>query len=377
MSTPLGELSPGQFLESYWQKKPCLIRNAFPAFEPMLDGDDLAGLACEELVEARLVLGTYEASDWSVRHGPFVERDFAGLPATGWTLLVQDVEKHYAPLQEVMRHFNFIPGWRIDDLMMSYAAEGGSVGPHTDQYDVFLLQAEGRRRWQIAQDYAPELLPDCPLNVLQQFEPEQEWVLETGDMLYLPPGVAHHGIALEPGMTWSIGARAPSGADLLQALGEWLAFSPGDGGRYVDPDLQPAGRAGEIDSLALQRLRELMLGPLEDSTSLGCFLAAFTSRFRLAHEPMPPETQIDARGVLQALTRGAEIMRNPWTRLVWVELDDSAQLYAAGTAYPCSVSLAETLCGMGPITPSRTSLDNAGLETVTALVNAGHLLLID
>jgi len=149
MSAPLGKFSTQQFLEEYWQKRPCLIRQAIPDFKSLLDGDDLAGLACEEMTESRLVSGTYEAQDWNVSNGPFGESDFAALADANWTLLVQDVEKHYAPLQALMQQFSFIPQWRIDDLMISFAATGGSVGPHVDQYDVFLLQAEGKRLWQI------------------------------------------------------------------------------------------------------------------------------------------------------------------------------------------------------------------------------------
>ena len=184
MTKPLGELSPNQFLSEYWQKKPCLIRRAFINFEPLLDGDDLAGLACDEMAESRLISGSFEAADWEIRHGPFCEADFSSLPEENWTLLVQDVEKHYAPLQMLMQQFSFIPNWRLDDLMISYATRGGSVGPHVDQYDVFLLQAEGRRRWQVAEQFEPELLENCALNVLRGFTAEQEWVLEPGDMLY-------------------------------------------------------------------------------------------------------------------------------------------------------------------------------------------------
>ncbi len=375
MSAPLGQLTTGRFLEEYWQKKPCLIRQAFPGFEPVLDGDDLAGLACEEMAESRLVSGTYDAADWSVRHGPFEERDFATLPEDNWTLLVQDVEKHYAPLQELMQQFSFIPGWRLDDLMISYAATGGSVGPHTDQYDVFLLQAEGKRRWQIAHDYDPELLPGCPLNVLRCFKPEQEWVLEAGDMLYLPPGVAHHGVALEPGMSWSIGARAPSAADLLQGLGEWLAFTDDDGGRYVDPELQRVARAGEIDAGALQGLRDLMASKLDDSDGLHQYLAAFMSRFRLANEPVPQPKAMQEPEVLAALQQGATLMRNPWTRLAWIETSDGACLYAAGQHYECSIALAEVLCHRASPSLDADKLDHAALQTLTKLINAGHFLI--
>ena len=375
MSSPLGNLGADQFLAEYWQKRPCLIRDAIPGFEPLLGGDDLAGLACEEMSDARLVTGSFEASDWAVRHGPFDESVFAELPEENWTLLVQDVEKHYAPLQELMRQFNFIPNWRLDDLMISYAADGGSVGPHTDQYDVFLLQAEGRRRWQIARSFDPRLLEDCPLNVLKEFEPEQEWVLEPGDILYLPPNVAHHGIALEPGMTWSIGSRAPSGADLLQGLGEWLAFTADEGGRYADPDLAPARRAGEIAPEALDGLRELMRSGLEKSESLDNFLGTFMSRFRLAHEPVPPPEPVSQDELLVGLQRGQELLRNPWTRLTWVRHSTGARLFAAGQPYDCSVWLAESLCESAQIRLSIDRVDESSLDTIARLINSGHFVL--
>jgi len=375
MSTPLGEISPGQFLAEYWQRKPCLVRQALPGFKPIVDGDDLAGLACEDMAESRLVRGSFEAADWSLEHGPFKEDTFKELPGENWTLLVQDVEKHYAPLQELLHQFSFIPNWRLDDLMISFAATGGSVGPHTDQYDVFLLQAEGKRRWQIASDYDPELLPDCPLNVLRSFTAEHEWVLEPGDMLYLPPGVAHHGVALEPGMTLSIGARAPSAADLLQGLGEWLAFSADEGGRYADPGLQPVSRPGEIDRQALQGLQEMMRSKLDDADTLNDFLAAFMSRFRLANEPAPPPVATAREDVAAALTNGATLMRNPWARLTWFESSGGARLYSTGQAYDCSVALAEALCGSIYPRIDPDKLGEASLEVIASLVNTGHLLI--
>ena len=375
MSVPLGNFSPEQFLEEFWQKKPCLIRQAIADFKPLLDGDDLAGLACEEMAESRLVKGSVKAADWTVAHGPFSDADFSALPDKNWTLLVQDVEKHYAPLQALMQQFSFIPNWRLDDLMISYAATGGSVGPHIDQYDVFLLQAEGTRRWQIAQSFEPELLEGCPLNVLQQFTSEQEWVLEPGDMLYLPPNVAHLGTALEPGMTWSIGSRAPSGADLLQGLGEWLAFSADEGGRYSDPDLKPTRRAGEIDPQALHGLRRLMQARIEDNEGLDDYLAAFMSRFRLAHDPVPPPDLTNPESLRKALQNGSKLFRNPWTRLTWIENLKGARLFAAGHPYDCSIWLAETLCEWEQPRITANMLDRASLDTLTRLINNGHFLL--
>lgn len=375
MTAPLGPYTAEQFLEEYWQKQPCLIRQAIPGFTPLVDGDDLAGLACEEMAESRLVTGTQDAQDWTLTNGPFSESDFASLPDKNWTLLVQDVEKHYAPLQALMQQFSFIPQWRLDDLMISYAATGGSVGPHVDQYDVFLLQAEGKRCWQIARSYDPDLLEGCPLNVLKQFNAELEWVLEPGDLLYLPPNVAHHGIALEPGMTWSIGSRAPSSADLLQGLGEWLAFADNEGGRYTDPDLQGVSRAGEISQEALQNLRKLMLSAIESNRNIDNYLTAFLSRFRLAHDPMPPPTLIRPDKLLKRLKDGVSLYRNPWTRLCWVEHSKGARLYAAGQSYECSVWLAEALCEWEQARIRADMLDQSSLDTLTSLINDGHFLV--
>ena len=375
MSTPLGPFTPAQFLAEYWQKKPCLIRQAFADFEPLLDGDDLAGLACEEMAESRLIIGSFEAEDWQVKHGPFDEADFSTLPEENWTLLVQDVEKHYAPLQALMQQFNFIPNWRLDDLMISYAVTGGSVGPHIDQYDVFLIQAEGKRRWQIAETFEPGLLEDSPLNVLNNFSAEQEWTLETGDMLYLPPNVAHHGIALETGMTWSIGSRAPSGADLLQGLGEWLAFADDEGGRYSDTTLKPATRAGEIDSEALRGLRELMQARIDGSESLNTYLATFMSRFRLAHEPVSPPENMMPGAILTAMQDGEKLLRNPWTRLTWIETSSGALLFAAGQRYDCEPWLAEALCESQQPRINMRALNSVTLDTLTRLINNGHFML--
>lgn len=375
MSAPLGPFTPEQFLAEYWQKKPCLIRQALPGFEPLLDGDDLAGLACEEMAESRLIIGSFEAEDWQVKHGPFDEADFSTLPEENWTLLVQDVEKHYAPLQALMQQFNFIPNWRLDDLMISYAVAGGSVGPHIDQYDVFLIQAEGTRRWQIAETFEPDLLEGSPLNVLRSFTAEQEWVLEPGDMLYLPPNVAHHGVALDEGMTWSIGSRAPSGADLLQGLGEWLAFADDEGGRYSDANLKPAKRAGKIDSEALHGLRELMQARIDGSDSLNTYLATFMSRFRLAHEPVPPPESMISGAILAALQDGEKLLRNPWTRLTWIETSSGALLFAAGQPYDCEPWLAEALCESQQPRINVNTLNGDVLDTLTQLINNGHFML--
>ena len=372
MKPPLGAVAAEEFLQRYWQRQPLLVRQAFPGFEPELDIDDIAGLACDDMAEARLVSGRFPEHDWRVRYGPFGERELSALPDRDWTLLVQDVEKHYPPLRALLERFDFLPRWRIDDLMVSVAAPGGSVGPHVDQYDVFLLQAQGRRRWQIAERFAPALLEGAELNVLQSFEAEQEWVLEPGDMLYLPPGVAHHGVALDAGMTWSIGMRAPSAADLFQAFGEWLADGHGEGTRYTDPPLSAAADANELDAAAQARFRDLAAG--EPATGpFTEFLGHFLSRYRLAHEPAPPESAIDEAALRDELAAGVALRQNPWTRMLWIRINSQAAVFAAGKRYACSQETAAALCD-----PRRLAIASEALRepaVTCALVNDGHLYL--
>ncbi|NND45707.1 MAG: cupin domain-containing protein [Xanthomonadales bacterium] len=376
MNAEPGALLPGRFLEEYWQKQACLVRGALTDYQSPLDGDDLAGLACEAWAESRLVQGRYPEPGWTLRHGPFEEDDFAGLPESHWTLLVQDVEKHFPPLQSLLTHFDFLPSWRLDDVMVSYAARGGSVGPHVDQYDVFLLQVQGERLWQIASSFDPELLDPCPLNILKRFEAEQEWVVRPGDLLYLPPGVAHHGVALDECMTFSIGLRAPSTADLLLALGESLGSREDGLGRYADPDLRP-GPAGLIDAAALDRLRTMVASSLEDDGALREFSGRFLTRFGLALEPANPEPDLDPASLAQALRDGARLVRNPWTRLAWTRHGKGARLFAAGEAVLCSAELAERLCRNPEPELFSSALSGEDLDAILWLVNRGHLLLED
>jgi 50S ribosomal protein L16 3-hydroxylase len=373
------ERFPENFLRDYWQRNPLLIRQAFPEFTAELDIDDIAGLACDELAESRLISGSYPEHDWALRYGPFSEQDFDKLADRNWTLLVQDVEKHYPPLQSLLETFSFLPSWRIDDLMVSVAAPGGSVGPHVDQYDVFLLQATGRRKWQTASSFDPTLLPDCELSVLKSFEAEQEWVLEPGDMLYLPPGVAHHGVALDPGMapcmTWSIGMRAPSSADILQSLGEWLATNGEEGERYRDENLAAELHAGEIDTTAIEGLRKLVNRAASDEAGFRAFTGGFLSRYRLAHDPAPPEHQIDIKALYQDLGRGAQLRHNPWTRLLWLQTKSGAALFAAGEEFHCSRHLAQAICSKPVGLVAGTVMSDEAADLVCELLNRGHLYL--
>ena len=365
----LGNLPVKRFLGTVWQRKPCLLRQVFPGFEPELEANDIAGLACEEGVEARLVTGSYPQHDWTVRHGPFDERTLRRLPASNWTLLVQDVDKHYPPLRRLLANFGFLPSWRVDDLMVSVAAPGGSVGPHVDQYDVFLLQASGRRRWDINRSFDPACVPDIELKVLHRFEPEESWILEPGDVLYLPPGIAHHGVALDEGMTWSIGFRAPSQADLFLAYGEWLAQEQAEGRRYTDAPGFAVDAPGEIGAGARARL----CGLLRPDRDADRFLGRFLTRYRLAQAPQPRRRSISASQLRQRLQRGAILRRNPWTRLAFIAGGSAATLFAAGEEFHCRAEDATLLCAADAFRGDGEPCPPPQLELLVRLVNAGHL----
>ncbi|WP_353139105.1 cupin domain-containing protein [Limnohabitans sp.] len=217
--TLLGGISPAEFMTTYWQRKPLLVRQAIPEFKPLLSRPELFELAQKNEVESRLVMGTNGGQrDWQMQRGPFKRRAIPKLTERDWTLLVQGVDLHDDRVADLMAQFRFIPDARLDDVMISYATQGGGVGPHFDSYDVFLLQAHGQRRWRIGRQKDLSLVPDMPLKILANFKPEFDWVLNPGDMLYLPPRYAHDGIAQDECMTYSVGFRVPQTGDLAREL---------------------------------------------------------------------------------------------------------------------------------------------------------------
>jgi len=242
--TLLGGISAETFLKEYWHKKPLLIRGAIPNFEGFLSPNELAGLACEEDVQSRLI--STVKKQWKLEQGPFAEKRFAKLPERDWTLLVQSVNHHLPEANDLLQQFNFIPYARLDDLMVSYAPDGGGVGPHFDSYDVFLLQGCGQRLWRISEQQDLSLLEGAPLRILQNFKTEQEFTLSAGDMLYLPPHVAHWGIAIGDCMTYSIGFRAPSAQELVGEFLNYLQEHRTFSGMYADPDLAVQAHPAEI-----------------------------------------------------------------------------------------------------------------------------------
>lgn len=250
----LGNITPAQFLRDYWHKKPLLIRQAIPGFQPLLSLAALAELATKNHIESRLI--TLADGQWSMQHGPLD----ALPPATQreWTMLVQGVNLVDKRADALLRQFRFVPDARLDDLMISYASDGGGVGPHVDSYDVFLLQAHGKRRWRIGAQKDLSLVDGLPLKILANFTPTEEFVLEPGDMLYLPPQYAHDGVAEGECMTYSIGFRSPSYQELGEAFLQFMADSIDLPGRYADPALEPAKSPAEIPRHMLATIAEEM-----------------------------------------------------------------------------------------------------------------------
>ena len=274
--TLLGGLTVNEFLRDYWQKKPLLIRQAVPGFKGLLDPQQLIELACVPDVQARLV--TCQRKQWKLRHEPFEPADFEGLSRKGkWSVLVQGVN-HFLPKgAELAKQFNFIPHARLDDLMVSYAPKGGGVGPHFDPYDVFLLQGVGHRRWQISTQKDRSLVEGAPLRLLQNFKVEQEWVLEAGDMLYLPPQCGHNGIAEDDCMTYSIGFRTPWYQELAEQFLVYLQDRIEIDGIYADPDLKVQKHPSEISADMLQQvgraIRKVKWDVEDIANFLGCYLS--------------------------------------------------------------------------------------------------------
>lgn len=293
LQTLLGGLSVEEFLRDYWQKKPLLIRQAIPGFKGLLEPQQLIALACTDDIQSRLI--TQYRGKFALHHAPFTPDDFADFGKAKWTVLVQGVNHHLAEASELLKRFNFIPHTRLDDLMVSYAPKGGGVGPHFDSYDVFLLQGKGRRHWQISTQADRTLIADAPLRILKDFRAEQEWSLEAGDMLYLPPHCAHNGIAEDDCMTYSIGFRTPSYQELAEQFLVYLQDRISVAGMYADPGLATQRHPSEISPAMLdqvaQAIKQIRWDREDIANFLGCYLSEPKPHifFDPPARPMSPE----------------------------------------------------------------------------------------
>ncbi len=376
---PLG-MPVERFLRDYFHKRPLLIRNAFPGFETPVMPEDLAGLACEDGVLARLIEHDRADDGWKVRTGPFAEADFPGMPDHDWTLLVQDVDKWHPDVRVLLEKFRFLPRWRIDDIMISFAATGGSVGAHVDHYDVFLLQAWGHRRWMIDSSVAmgrkaPDLSfrDDVDIKLLRTFAPTHDWVLAPGDMLYLPPLVPHHGVAEDPCLTFSVGLRAPSSAELIGDYLDTLIEDADEAVRYHDEDLQAPADPYQIDDAAMRRAIEALNAlRMNDADKLGDWFGRFITTYRASGEVAPPPELPERAEVEAAFGQGLTLERFPWARLAWRKASKGATLFCSGLALPVGIADARLLAPAETVDGQLYArLSAKGRDAVWALVQAG------
>jgi 50S ribosomal protein L16 3-hydroxylase len=320
------EITDDTFLSEYWQKKPCLIKKAFNEFEAPLSPDELAGLSLEEDVESRLVIHhPNQVPSYTLQNGPFTEETFQALPELNWTLLVQGLDRLIPEIQTILSHFNFIPRWRLDDVMVSYATIGGGVGPHFDHYDVFLYQAQGARKWSLSTKHCDEnnYLEDADLRIMKTFEVEQEYTLEEGDMLYLPPHVAHDGVALNDDcMTYSFGYRRYQGSELLDNFCEYLQESNISSPLYDDPNWCEVKQTAAIPQSAVINAKKLLVKMLDDEAELSkCFGRFVTQCDRQAElllpEPLSNDEMTSHKDLLVELKDHASLYHHPACKMAY------------------------------------------------------------
>jgi len=384
-STLLGGRSPAEFLDTYWQKHPLVVRDALPDFESPLTPNELAGLACEDGVESRLILKEGGDYPWELRHGPFAPEDFTELPQTHWTVLVQEVDRLIPEVGALLDRFRFLPDWRLDDVMVSYAPTDGTVGPHIDNYDVFLIQGAGHRRWEIGTTPVEneEIVPDLDVRILDQFDADEEFVLGPGDLLYLPPRIAHHGVAADDDcMTYSVGFRAPTHRDLVGDFLQHALEQIDPDARYSDPDLTPVEHPGALNDDARTKVRDLLYGLIDDNDTVDRWLGRYLTRPTRDRAAVPPRRSVSADALTDALQQGTALRRGPVAHLAFLEHDDgTATLFVNGEAR----SLDDALAYAAPLVTGRRHIpadtltphldDEAFVTLLTDLVNEGVLEL--
>ena len=367
----LGNISIDTFLREYWQKKPLLIKQAFPNFQSPVSADELAGFALEDEVVSRLAIENPHTEAWTLEHGPLPEDRFEDLPASHWTLLIQHADSLDEDVNALLQAFRFIPNWRLDDIMISYAPDKGGVGPHFDYFDVFLLQAEGQRRWRIGQrcDESSQLKPDLPMKVLESFDTQEDWIVEPGDLIYIPAQVAHWGEAIEESITYSIGFRAPSHAEFALDFTQDYASKLYEHHRYTDPDLSHNADAGEIPDSAIRQFQAILETMSQDKQMIAEWLGKASTQLKQA--PLAFETPATE----DAYEAGYPLALSPYCRVAYVRLPDASsedgsriQCFIDGDAFFCSLSFAKLLSNYDTFTRDIT--------TTSSCANDDHKLIL-
>ena len=344
---PLGSLSPEEFLKEYWQKKPLVILQSLPNFQCPITAEELAGLSCEEEVSSRIILEKDGEHPWQPIFGPMDDEVFEKLPKTHWTLAVNDLEKVVPELAWMSDLFGFIPDWRFDDLMSSYAADQGSVGPHFDLYDVFIIQGTGKRRWQIS---TAEVTPDnqvegSPLRIQKDFNAEQEWILEPGDMIYIPPNVSHHGVSLGESISFSVGYRAVSHADLLNDFIAHITHELPPKLTYEDADLKTQAHSSEITAEAINRVKQIFKTYLDSEHSeITRWFGRYMSDPKSEYTEAPDEPIESISEITDEIKNGIKLYRHPASRFAYTTDNGNILLFIDGNDYSVSINFAEQLC---------------------------------
>lgn len=319
----LGKLSQQKFLKHYWQKRPLLMKGALKPFPEVITPEELAGMCCDDGIESRLIIEKGGKTPWELKRGPFKPSIFKKLPKSHWTVLVNGVDRHIPQVHALLDEFSFIPFWRMDDIMISYAVDQGNVGAHVDNFDVFLVQAAGKREWMIEDRprLTDDYVPDLPVRLLKDFDPTHSWVLEPGDILYLPPRFPHHGVAQgDRCMTISIGFRAPTVTNLLDSALSRALLDIEETARYSDPDLAPQ-RPGEISPHAIRKLQNLIRENLTSEEFLTSWFGTFST------EPyddiqVTKSRRLSSDKIRKALARSRAIVRTEGCRLAYLEQKD-------------------------------------------------------
>ncbi len=345
----LSNFDADTFLREHWQRKPLLIKNALPDFKDPLSPEELAGLALEEDIESRII--EIKADGWDFQQGPFADADFDR--SHPWTLLVQAVDHHVDEIAELKQLVSFIPNWRFDDVMVSFATAGGGVGPHYDNYDVFLLQGQGSRTWKLGQVCSDnEALINHPdLHILEHFEDSAEYTLEPGDVLYVPPRLAHWGTAETESLTYSLGFRAPRLNDMLSREVDHQLEAMSEQQLYADPELVSSSRVGEINSEAIQAAIEQLQQQL---AGLGKHMGWFGELVTEPREPLPS----------LIISEGEPLRLDPAARLAWREVDGEVEIYANGETLVANTDQIEglTLLCSGQYVDPEKHLNNTLLQ---------------
>jgi 50S ribosomal protein L16 3-hydroxylase len=379
----LGKLSQREFLARYWQKRPLLMKGALLPFPDMISPEELAGMACDSKIESRLIIEKGGKTPWELRRGPFSASTFKKLPKKNWTFLVNGVDRFVPAVHALLDDFSFVPFWRMDDVMISYAVEGGNVGAHVDNFDVFLVQAHGKREWMIEDRpvLKDDFVPNLPIRLLKKFRPTHRWVLEPGDILYLPPRFPHHGIARDGDcMTISVGFRSPSLGEIVNGVVSSALVGCDETVRYTDPDLT-AQAPGEISQSAIAKIKGEVQRSLLSDDNITQWLGESTTEPYNDVDLSAASLSVKPGQITKLLKEAEQIVRTEGSRLAYVKTRGGVAFFANGTRHDLkgrSSQLAKILADRitVPVEAIRPfSADSGCKKLLAALLGSGAIVL--